>query len=602
MKKENIPTRLLDTNNFDLSRINYSLINPISENDFDINYTLIQAPEVIGGFWFLGSKNVLLSYQQLYMETFLEFQNNNIADDDQHLVLQCYKKKPELFNFFNKPLGWHKVMKACQKKPLKLISFCLWGNEPRYNTGLIRNILLARLYYPDWKCIVFIHKLSVDENLIAQLKSYNNVIVVLRYDPFVRAKRFMLWRLEPLILYPQVEYLMSRDTDTRIQPREVLAVEEWLDSNKSLHIMRDHPQHYPRILGGMYGIKCEKYFKENLIDDIEGFYKCNGDFTDDQYYLLKSIYEKTESSDRIIHDEIKRYEGDECKSFPIPYEQNYQFVGCYIYEDESTDPQTENVLKNYLQTHLPHRISKDKFSLQEKLYFLSSNINTVYILHYTKLVDRKKHMLKQLKKIMFDKFFNIRWIDNFDRENISPETIQNECVIDMRVLKRRLTLGEIANAMGHKYIYQQILHNDNIALVLEDDTSFKNNFIDNLTFVLNNLPYDWESICLGGPTKHNTVPEPSLPNATKLDFESDEIIFYRPNTKAPCTLSAMLYNKNGVQKILNSQYIQKICAPSDHNNWVCNIDMGVNIYWVQPWITYESSKDGTFDTSLDRGF
>ena len=42
----------------------------------------------------------------------------------------------------------------------------------------------------------------------------------------------MLWRIEP-INDKNVEYLISRDTDTRIQPREVMAVQEWIDSEKS---------------------------------------------------------------------------------------------------------------------------------------------------------------------------------------------------------------------------------------------------------------------------------------------------------------------------------------------------------------------------------
>jgi hypothetical protein len=48
--------------------------------------------------------------------------------------------------------------------------------------------------------------------------------------------------------------------------------------------------------------------------------------------------------------------------------------------------------------------------------------------------------------------------------------------------------------------------------------------------------------------------------------------------------------------------MQKFLAPSDHNLWVVNIDQQVNIYWVQPWITYEASKTDMFDTSLERGY
>ena len=560
------------------------------------------APEVIGGFWFFGSRTKMIEYQKVYLRTFLEFQNVGIADDDQHVVLQCYLKEPHLFSLNKTFYGWHKVLKALQKKPLKVISFCLWGDEKRYSRGLIENIKLAKLYYPDWRCLIYIHIPSVNPSILDEIKLYDNCTIVKKNDKFIRSKRFMLWRFEPLLLFPQVEYFMSRDIDTRIQPREVLAVHDWIQSGKSLHIMRDHPQHFPKILGGMYGIKCQTLFQTNWINIIEDFYLLNGEETDDQYFLFKYVYEKVSSSDRMIHDEIKKYEGDECLNFPLKFEQNGHFVGCYIYEDDSTDFQTSNVLKNWLSFHLPGRISPSKISQYEKLKFIRSFVSNIYIMHYTKLVERKKNMIKELQRNLLDKFFDIKWIENFDRETISDELIQNTCTLNPIVLNRRMTLPEIANGLGHKYIYEQILAHDEVAIVLEDDTMFKPDFIDHLYHILNNLPPDWDMVCLGGPTTDNTIPVCSLDGSTRINFTDDEIVFHKPETPAPCTLSCMLHRKEGITKVLKSQYIEKLTAPSDHNIWACNIDQEVSMYWVQPWISYEASKTDMFDTSMGRGF
>jgi len=151
-KDINIPNFLLDISNFNLDKITYSLINPIEKIDFNIEYTLLNAPEVIGGFFFLGSKEKMLQYQKLYHETLDYFQNTlQIADDDQHLVLQCINKNPDLFSFNTKIYGWHKVLKSNQKKNINVISFCLWGNEKRYTVGLIENIKLASLFYTGWE-------------------------------------------------------------------------------------------------------------------------------------------------------------------------------------------------------------------------------------------------------------------------------------------------------------------------------------------------------------------------------------------------------------------------------------------------------------------
>jgi hypothetical protein len=133
--------------------------------------------------------------------------------------------------------------------------------------------------------MVYIHEPSVVQ-IFSELDKYDNAIIIRKMHSIIRNKRFMLWRFEPMYMYPVVECFMSRDIDTRIQPREVLAVNEWLESGKTLHIMRDHPQHYPRILGGMYGLHCKKLFKENWNEIIENFYSLNGEETDELIFSL----------------------------------------------------------------------------------------------------------------------------------------------------------------------------------------------------------------------------------------------------------------------------------------------------------------------------
>ena len=604
-KDINIPNFLLDISNFNLDKINYSLINPIEKIDFDIKYTLLNAPEVIGGFFFLGCKEKMLEYQKLYHETLDYFQNTlQIADDDQHLVLQCVYKNPDLFNFNNKMYGWHKVLKANQKRFINVISFCIWGNDKKYTVGLIENIKLASLFYPDWECWVYIHKLTVNDNYINILQSFKNVKLFIKNDPVVRPTRFMLWRLEP-ILNRSVKRFISRDIDTRISPREVLAVLDWVKSDKTLHIMRDHPQHYPKILGGMYGVKCSKILNEfEWILDIENYFIKNGENANDQGYLEQILYKSND--DRIIHDEIKKYEGDECRNFGLPFEQNGHFVGCYIYDDESTDAQTANVLLDWLKYNLHNRISNYNITILEALKFISMKIKNIYIIHYTKLVSRKQYMKRELQRNFLDKFFKINWVENFDREIIKDEKIKDSCIFNPDILNRYMTLPEIANGLAHIDTIEKIRDNSNddneISIVFEDDTIFKENFIHHLYYILNNLPSDFDSICLGGPSYQVKVPCETLESSIKSHFNSDEILFYKPKTPAPMTLSAMMHTRKAACKISNSQYFKPFSAPSDHNMWVCNIDQCVSLYYAQPFITYESSKTYLFETSMDRGF
>ncbi len=416
----------------------------------------------------------------------------------------------------------------------------------------------------------------------------------------------MLWRLEPL-LYPNiVNCFISRDIDTRIQPREVYAVREWIESNRCLHIMRDHPQHYPRILGGMYGLKCiNNYIDQNLVEKIEEFYKLKGEDVDEQNFLFEYIYSQIPSNERIIHDEIKKYEGeDECKQFPIKFEKSGRFVGCYVYENNQGDIETENVLKEWLKYNLSDRVTECNISLHDKLMYIRSKIDNIYVMHYTKLYKRKENMNAQLYNTLLSNFYNIKWVEDFDREKLSLEFIQNNVALNMTVFPRRMTLPEIANGLGYRETFKKIVKEDKVCLFLEDDTIFKPNFVDHLYYVLKNLPEDYDMVCLGGPTNDDKIPEPSLEGATKEIFKSEDIVIHTP--KIPCTrtVSCMLYKKEGLEKVLSSKFIHPLICPIDHCLILCNIEKSVKVYWSQPWLSFEGSKSEKYDfpTSLERGF
>ncbi len=135
----------------------------------------------------------------------------------------------------------------------KVISFSLWGDNPTYNVGSIKNAECAKIKYPDFECWFYIHKESVPETTVTELSKLNNVKIIFKSGNLDNCKP-MMWRFQA-IDDPEVEIMMSRDTDTRIYNREVIAVREWLKSNKLFHIMRDHPYHTSLIMGGMFGTK-----------------------------------------------------------------------------------------------------------------------------------------------------------------------------------------------------------------------------------------------------------------------------------------------------------------------------------------------------------
>ena len=144
----------------------------------------------------------------------------------------------------------------------KIVSFSLWGDIPMYNVGAIRNAELMFETYPfDWTARFYIGS-DVPKKTINTLNAFPNVeIVDMTGTP--NDWQGMFWRFYGVNKEEDIEYIVFRDTDSRITPREWEATREWMNSGKCLHIMRDHPYHTEPIMGGMWGCK-----PKELIDII----------------------------------------------------------------------------------------------------------------------------------------------------------------------------------------------------------------------------------------------------------------------------------------------------------------------------------------------
>lgn len=128
------------------------------------------------------------------------------------------------------------------------------------------------------------------------------------------------WRFKT-ISEDDVSVVISRDCDSRLSLREKLAVDEWLNSDKHFHIMRDHPCHGIEILGGMWGVKAP--LLKNMNSLVDNYNKKNF-YQDDQIFLKTVIYPLI-NNDCFIHDEFFNFNSDR-KNFPN-VRDGLQFVG-----------------------------------------------------------------------------------------------------------------------------------------------------------------------------------------------------------------------------------------------------------------------------------
>jgi len=214
----------------------------------------------------------------------------------------------------------------------KVISFSLWGDNPKYTIGAVSNAELAQKIYPGWKCYFYIGT-SVPENIQNQLLSIPNIVLFYKYD--AEDWRSMFWRFETCYDLT-VDISIFRDTDSRLSLREKYAVDEWVNSDKTFHIMRDHPYHNYPILGGMWGYKNNnKYPMKSLLENFDK----NDRYGTDYEFFINSLYPMIKD-DKIVHDPFF-----DKKDFPTS-RLNKEFVGDVFDQYDIRHPEYHKLIEH----------------------------------------------------------------------------------------------------------------------------------------------------------------------------------------------------------------------------------------------------------------
>ncbi len=106
----------------------------------------------------------------------------------------------------------------------KIISFSLWGDNPKYTIGAIENAKLAKTIYPDWVCRFYVGTSTPDEIWDELYDMDNTEMINMDIDGDWSG---MFWRFYPAS-ENDVDVFIVRDTDSRLSNREKEAVNEWL--------------------------------------------------------------------------------------------------------------------------------------------------------------------------------------------------------------------------------------------------------------------------------------------------------------------------------------------------------------------------------------
>ena len=221
-----------------------------------------------------------------------------------------------------------------------VIAYSLWGDSPKYWKGALKNIEQAKKYFPGWTCRFYIDSNS-RQDLIDSIGGENVEKVLVDRDC-----SGMFWRFWAAV-DSEVGIFLSRDCDSRFSEREILAINEWLRSDKDFHIMRDHPYHTVPILGGMWG--CRKGIMksiglEQMIEDWSQAKKNEqAAYGIDQDFLAAKIYPLVVANS-MEHSEFGIGFGGQIRPFPKA-RKDYEFVGDVFDENEERHPDYWKIIK-----------------------------------------------------------------------------------------------------------------------------------------------------------------------------------------------------------------------------------------------------------------
>ena len=211
---------------------------------------------------------------------------------------------------------------------MNVIGFSVWGTAPSYFYGLLDNCIIIKDNLPEFKCFVY-HNNSLPNNIKETLQNLGNVRLISMNN--TNDKRNTMWRFLP-IFYKNVNIFLSRDTDSRIEPKEIKAIREWLKSDKNFHIIRNHPMHRRKILAGLWGCrnKILKPLYKDYINYISKPYTRNN-WIVDEIFLENIVYPYVIKLNTVyVNASHNRYENKSCvhefdNSIPNVYEH---YLGC----------------------------------------------------------------------------------------------------------------------------------------------------------------------------------------------------------------------------------------------------------------------------------
>jgi GR25 family glycosyltransferase involved in LPS biosynthesis len=205
----------------------------------------------------------------------------------------------------------------------------------------------------------------------------------------------------------------------------------------------------------------------------------------------------------------------------------------------------------------------------------------IFVIHYSKLVERKKHILEQLQKYNITDF---EFIETNNPDNLNIEYIKK--------MHDNIQIGLKSLNCKHLSCYDLIANSDKYDnykyyLILEDDVFLQDDFTSKLLDYLKQLPEDSDILFIGNGCNLHTQAKFIKPNCNIYT-----------NYCSRCA-DSYLITKQCADKMIKYFNNLPYIINCGIDTWMNKVRMDLNLvfYWAEPTIVCQGSQNGTFRTS-----
>lgn len=206
----------------------------------------------------------------------------------------------------------------------------------------------------------------------------------------------------------------------------------------------------------------------------------------------------------------------------------------------------------------------------------------IFIIHVKGSSERKKHILKELKKFNL----NAEFILDGNKEDLTDERLEKYFSDEMHEVT-----GQTSCALKHIFAYEKTIEQTaQQILIFEDDIILKSNFKEVINLIFNEIKKRKLSNYLISleNTNHNYI--------KKSELIENQLLYKKVNGR--CT-GAYLIDYKCAKNMLSDIYKNRCNKAIDwfHNSMSSNNN--IDIYWSYPHIAEQASHSGKMPSLID---